>query len=577
MTKNARYLYLHTPHLYHKIIGALLCCLPALLPLASLSAQPQGEAASPVVLSKVWVEGDSVVVGIRFDFAGIDVRPHLALWFSPVLRGEKQYLVLPPVAVSGKARARADRRNRFLAAGRDALHAALPTTREPEPYRVLRGNSPKRGNEIDYRIAVAYSPWMRNASLCLMLEDKNCCRLTLLGVEILTERLTLTGGFTIPQDTTGCQAAGNYAAMMAQADAPRQAPEGNGTQEGDHVSSTPAMRAELPYESLVPCAECTAMVSYLLPDLEASKERTEGAVLHIDYPAGVHDVRRTYLNNAAELARIDSLLRPLTEGGLTTFRHIAVCGYASPEGTYADNEQLASRRAQGFMRYLTHTYRLPESLFQVTWVPEDWDGLLAMLRAERPEYADESIALIRRYAVFDGRERRLMELRAGVPYRRMLKDQFPRLRRLQLTVDYHVRNFNIEEAARLIYTHPKLLSLQEMYRVASFHRPGTEQYREIYEIAAFHFPTDVVANVNAASAVIMAGDLVSARRYIEKVKDDPRTWNNLGVMAYLSGHFEEAAEWFRRAAGTEPEKARKNLKKVMRRRGDKETRRQGEE
>ena len=537
--------------LYNKVKKAALCCLlllpafapqtaravPTVLAVRAVRALPADSTAvvSPVLSSGVAVEGDSVVVAIRFDFSGVDTRPRLALWFSPVLKGARQYLVLPAVVASGKARARADRRNRFLSAG-NANH-------EPQPYRVLKGNSPKRGNRIDYRIAVAYSPWMQDASLCLMQEEKNCCRLTLLGIDWLKKNLTLAGGFTIPQDTTGCLAAGNDTGIMTPPGSP--------------------VHIETSYAPPAPCAECTAMVSYLLPDLEASKERTEGAVLHIDYPVGVHDVRRTYMNNAIELARIDSLLRPLTDGGLATFRHIAVCGYASPEGAYADNEQLASRRAQGFMRYLTQAYRLPETLFRVTWIPEDWDGLVTMLEAERPEYAEESIALIRRYAVFDGRERRLMDLHGGVPYRRMLQSQFPRLRRLQLTVDYHVRNFSIEEAASLIYTHPKLLSLQEMYRVATFHRPGTEQYREVYEIAAFHFPTDVVANVNAASAVIMAGDLVSAGRYMDKVKDDPRAWNNLGVMAYLSGHLEEAAEWFRRAAGAEPEKARKNLRKVM--------------
>ena len=538
------------------LIGLRIFVMLWLLPSAALSAPPKRTgtaAASPVVLSKVWVEGDSVVVGIRFDFTGVDVRPRLALWFSPVLRGTKQYLVLPAIVVSGKARARADRRNRFLSAG--------SAQREPEPYRLLKGNSPKRGNEIDYRVAVAYSPWMQEASLCLMLEDKNCCRLTLLGVDLLAEKLNLTGGFTIPQDTTRCQTAGNYADMMMQADSLHHA----GTENTPEHNTEYPPGTMIPYEPLAPCAECTAMVSYLIPELEDSKERSEGAVLHIDYPAGVHDVRSTYMDNATELARIDSLLRPLTEDGLTTFRHIAVCGYASPEGAYADNEQLASHRAQGFVHYLMQTYRLPEALFRVSWIPEDWDGLVEMLEAERPEYADEAVALIRRYAVFDGRERRLMELHGGVPYRRMLEKQFPKLRRLQITVDYHVRNLSIEEAARLIYTHPQLLSLQEMYRVAAFHRPGTEQYREVYEIAAFHFPDDVVANVNAASAVIMAGDLVSARRYINKVKEDPRAWNNLGVMAYLSGQPEEAAEWFRRAAGAEPEKARKNLRKVMKR------------
>ena len=48
----------------------------------------------------------------------------------------------------------------------------------------------------------------------------------------------------------------------------------------------------------------------------------------------------------------------------------------------------------------------------------------------------------------------------------------------------------------LTYTFPLLNS--------AFYRPGTEQYREIYEIAAYHFPDDVLANINAASAVIMA-------------------------------------------------------------------------
>ena len=87
-----------------------------------------------------------------------------------------------------------------------------------------------------------------------------------------------------------------------------------------------------------------------------------------------------------------------------------------------------------------------------------------------------------------------------------------------------------DEAAKLIYTHPDLLSLEEIYAVARYYRPGTEQYREVYEIAAFHFPDDVVANVNAASAVMLTGDLTSAWDYLRKVEADPRAWNNLGVL-----------------------------------------------
>lgn len=70
---------------------------------------------------------------------------------------------------------------------------------------------------------------------------------------------------------------------------------------------------------------------------------------------------------------------------------------------------------------------------------------------------------------------------------------------------------------------------------ARYYRPGTEQYREVYEIAAFHFPDDVVANVNAASAVMLTGDLTSAWDYLRKVEADPRAWNNLGVLTLMEG------------------------------------------
>ena len=55
-------------------------------------------------------------------------------------------------------------------------------------------------------------------------------------------------------------------------------------------------------------------------------------------------------------------------------------------------------------------------------------------------------------------------------YRTMMNQYYPRLRRLSVSVDYEVREVLNSEAARLIYTNPKLLSLQEMYRVAAMYQ-----------------------------------------------------------------------------------------------------------
>ena len=114
----------------------------------------------------------------------------------------------------------------------------------------------------------------------------------------------------------------------------------------------------------------------------------------------------------------------------------------------------------------------------------------------------------------------------GENYTRMLNDYFPLLRRINISVDFEVREVRNAEAAQLIYTNPKLLSLQEMYGVAKNYEPGTKEYKQVYEIAATCYPEDVVANINAASANIISGDFERAQQLMDRVKDDPRAYNN---------------------------------------------------
>ena len=101
-----------------------------------------------------------------------------------------------------------------------------------------------------------------------------------------------------------------------------------------------------------------------------------------------------------------------------------------------------------------------------------------------------------------------------------------------------------------------------MYGVAKNFQPGTKDYKEVYEIAATNYPTDIVANINAASANIVYGDFDRAGQYLERVKDDPRAWNNLFVFFFDSGYTEIAKEWFTKALTVEPEKAQENLNKM---------------
>lgn len=485
--------------------------------------------------SYAFTQGDSLHIELLLDLSGAKAGGAEAYLFTPVLRGAGRLQELPAVVVSGHRRARADHRRQAL----------QPEPGYLSPYRTLYARS--RKDSIAYRVAVAYSPWMEHASLLLMREQKDCCRMKILGVEPLMADLDLASPFRVPQ--------GQAVGVQGQVPIPQAVAERQET-------GAASRRETKGRADCMPCAECTAMVTYLTPEVETRKHRSESATLYIDYPTGVYAVRREFRNNRTELAKLDSLLRPLTGGDLASISGISICGYASPDGTYKDNETLASNRARCFEEYMRAMYTLGHSLYKVSFVAEDWDGLVELLQQNPMEHGDEVLSLIARVGIFEGRERQLMDMHGGTVYRELLKGYFPHLRRIRVAVGYEVRALNIEEAASLIYTHPQLLSLQEMYRVAAFYRPGTDQYREVYEIAAYHFPDDALANINAASAVIMAGDPVSARQYLDKVKDDPRAWNDYGVLAYLEGDRKKAEEWFRKALGIEPEKARKNLGKM---------------
>ena len=79
------------------------------------------------------------------------------------------------------------------------------------------------------------------------------------------------------------------------------------------------------------------------------------------------------------------------------------------------------------------------------------------------------------------------------------------------------------------------------------------------EIAARRYPEETAACNNAAAAALDRGDLKTARRLLEPVKDDPAAQNNWGVLLWQEGNTEEALEYFRFAKDTGCQEAGYNL------------------
>lgn len=307
-------------------------------------------------------------------------------------------------------------------------------------------------------------------------------------------------------------------------------------------------------------------VSYITPEAEPVKQRSETYSAYFNYRQGRSELLPDFGNNAAELDKVDRVIREVQGDKDLTFTDIAINGYASPEGTYDYNMKLSEKRANTFADYLTRKYGMNRSQFKVNWHGEDWEGLRAAI--EKEEFADKEVVLriIDNVAIHDGREKRIMELSGGNTYRRMLEKLFPPLRRNDYTVGFIARAFNVDEAKRLVKTKPGLLSLNEMFLVAQTYPRESADFKELFEVAVRLFPHDPVSNINAAATDLERDDAQAAYRRLEKLKETPQAWNNLGVALAKLKRYDEAKQYFDRAAAQGDDTAKANadeLRKLL--------------
>ena len=99
---------------------------------------------------------------------------------------------------------------------------------------------------------------------------------------------------------------------------------------------------------------------------------------------------------------------------------------------------------------------------------------------------------------------------------------------------------DVYKRQELIYSDPRQLSLNEMFRVAQTMEPGSDAYREVFEIAVRMYPDDPVSNLNAALTAIDVGRLESAHRYLAKTSDSAERTLAEAAIAMLENRLDEA-------------------------------------
>ena len=287
-------------------------------------------------------------------------------------------------------------------------------------------------------------------------------------------------------------------------------------------------------------------VSYTTPEVEEVKARSsEVSKSYLAFNVGRSDIVTGLGNNAAELQKIYDLVRQVQNDPDATITGISVTGFASPEGSYASNMTLSQNRAQSLKNHIRSRYSFPENLFTVQGMGEDWTTLDSLVSVSNISNKSSILDIIRSTDVFDGREKKLMDLAGGNPYRQMLNEMFPLLRRVEGQIHFTVVPFTVEKGKEVFLSRPGNLSLNEMFLIANTYEPGSASFNQVFETAARLFPQNDVANLNAAANSLEQKEITRAARYLDSVKEqNVAYWNNLGVLMWLQGNKEKAAENF---------------------------------
>lgn len=286
--------------------------------------------------------------------------------------------------------------------------------------------------------------------------------------------------------------------------------------------------------------------SFVIPEAETVKVRSESGKAYLDYPVGKAVIDINYKANESELQRIYTLIDDIYNDPDASITNIEITGFASPEGGSELNRQLSEKRAYALQDHLRVKYSFSDELITVNGAGEDWETLENLINESDVELKDTILEIIQSENTDDQKEKRLASL--GRVYSDIKENYFPQLRRSDYALYYTVLPFTIEKGKEIFKTKPSALSLNELFLIANTYEVGSSAYNEVFETAAQLYPDNDVANLNACANALNRGDLTSARKYISKIKQPSAAYyNNRGMLFAMEGEWEKAEVDFKNA------------------------------
>lgn len=200
-------------------------------------------------------------------------------------------------------------------------------------------------------------------------------------------------------------------------------------------------------------------------------------------------------------------------------KEINISSYASPDGSMEFNTKLAENREANTKSYLNNQLKKDKITefgeLTAQFTPEDWEGFQKLVEQSNIQDKRLILEVLKIQKDPELRERELRNLAAVFDE---LADQIlPQLRYSRITASIDVIGKSDEEIARLASTNPSALNVEELLYAATLTDDPVTQ-TAIYTQVTSLYPADY------------------------------RGWNDLGMVQYRRGNYDQAAKSFAKAA-----------------------------
>lgn len=326
----------------------------------------------------IGLAGDSV--HISFTLQAVGLASNYRIDVTPILYNGTHQAALTPVRISGV--------KSLLSQQRKVLFGKHTTTLPTAQHPTISAT-----DTLTYMGTLAWEPWMESLSLRMENRLTGCCSTVILP----SAPVAIDVPLCLP---TVVQA--KEPEPLCEPTAPR-------------LSAVQQLAAR---ETFIRPIEAYAA------DRQDENYYRDKSALRIYFHQGSSLIDSGYSNNEAVLKRFTHALQVLATDSSVHIVRIVIVGYASVEGTYQHNKELARHRALSLQEFAMKC-GVPLAKFRIVNMGEGWDELRDLVEQSTLEDRNEVLRIIDTVPVMKGRKQKLMELRSGNPYRWMMQHLFP--------------------------------------------------------------------------------------------------------------------------------------------------------